>query len=45
MTHLPIVNDVANDLDPALSADGCTLYFASNRGGATLLDIYQATMR
>jgi hypothetical protein len=38
---MPVVNGSANDGDPMLSADGCTLYFASNRGGVYRL--YTAT--
>lgn len=43
-TPLPVpdVNGDGNDGDPHLSADGCTLYFASDRGGD--YDVYVATM-
>jgi hypothetical protein len=32
---IPVVNSDDHDGDPMLSADGCELYFASNRGGGT----------
>ena len=37
------VNGPTNDSDPALSADGLTLYFQSDRAGGTMGDIYVAT--
>jgi len=30
---IPTVNTDSNEFDPQLSADGCDLYFASDRGG------------
>jgi Tol biopolymer transport system component len=30
---IPTVNGASNDGDPVLSADGCELYFASDRNG------------
>jgi len=39
---VPDINGDGNDGDPHLSADGCTLYFASDRGGD--YDVYVATM-
>ncbi len=39
------VNTTASDGDPALSADGCQLYFSSNRAGGTGdFDLYVATV-
>ncbi len=39
--RLPVVNSDAKEMDPFLSADGCELYFVSDRaGGAGGLDLY-----
>jgi len=42
---VPGVNGPEEDGDPQLSADGCTLYFASTRGVGNGYDLYSATMR
>lgn len=42
---VPTVNGNEQDGDPHLSADGCTLYFASNRGSGNTYDIYVSTMQ
>lgn len=40
----PLVNTAASDMSPYLSADGLTLYFASNRpGGCGGYDLYMTT--
>jgi hypothetical protein len=40
----PVVNSASNDFHPALSSDGETLYFASNRGGGPgMIDLYITT--
>ena len=40
----PVVNTPNNEGSPALSRDGTTLYFHSDRpGGAGLLDLYMTT--
>lgn len=40
----PIVNSPSDDVQPAISRDGGTLFFASNRpGGSGLLDLYMST--
>jgi Tol biopolymer transport system component len=42
----PDVNTAANERDPFLTADGCTLYFASDRaGGKGELDFYRASFK
>jgi Tol biopolymer transport system component len=41
---IPNVNSSANDGDPMLSTDGCTLYFASTRGSSPTYDLYSATV-
>jgi hypothetical protein len=39
-----VVNSTANDLQPSLSRDGSTLFFASNRpGGSGLADLWKTT--
>jgi hypothetical protein len=38
------VNSTAQDGDPALSADGCTLYFSSRRAGGADYDLYSASV-
>lgn len=41
--QVPTVNTGGSgDGDPALSADGCTLYFASNRGSGSDWELYAA---
>jgi len=44
-TLVPTIND-SNDADgdPTLSSDGCTLYFASNRGTGGDWDLYASTV-
>jgi WD40 repeat protein len=40
----PVINGASNDIQPYISSDGRTLYFASNRpGGPGLLDLYVTT--
>jgi len=40
----PVVNSTGNDFHPSISADGQTLYFASDRpGGPGLMDLYMTT--
>lgn len=40
----PTVNSTSDEMQPAISRDGRTLFFASNRpGGAGLLDLYMIT--
>lgn len=40
----PVVNSSSDEVQPAISRDGTTLFFASNRpGGAGLLDLYMIT--
>ena len=41
---IPNVNSDDNDGDPFLSADGCTLYFASERKTGDNFDLYTATV-
>ncbi|HEY5924706.1 MAG TPA: hypothetical protein VIV11_23665 [Kofleriaceae bacterium] len=41
VTHLPNLSSAATDYFPTTSADGLTLYFSSNRGAASDLDIYR----
>jgi len=40
-THLAAINSSEEDEDPALSADGCTLYFVSSRDGGRDLFVAQ----
>jgi hypothetical protein len=41
--RVPVVNSDDNDMEPFLSADGCELFFSSNRpGGKGNLDLYRA---
>ncbi|MEJ7603345.1 MAG: hypothetical protein WKG01_35990 [Kofleriaceae bacterium] len=41
--HVPTVSGAEEDQDAALSADGCTLYFVSNRDGNR--DLFMATVK
>lgn len=41
-TNLPVLNTADDEEDPALSADGCTLYFVSDRDGT--LDLWSAAV-
>jgi hypothetical protein len=41
---IPMVNSDVADGDPALSDDGCTLYFSSARAGVGTYDLYQAVV-
>lgn len=43
--HLPAVNTPANEGDPHLSADGCRLYFASDRDLGMDWDLFVAAAR
>lgn len=42
---IPGVNGNDEDGDPQLSADGCTLYFASTRGAGKTYDLFSSAMR
>jgi Tol biopolymer transport system component len=42
--QIPDVNSAAQDGDPVLSADGCTLYFSSRRAGGADYDLYSASV-
>src|ERR1043165_8655128 len=41
---IPTVNSNDNDADPLLSADGCELYFASDRDGGGKYHLFHATV-
>jgi hypothetical protein len=41
---IPTVNSNDNDADPMLSADGCELYFASDRDGGGKYHLFHATV-
>jgi hypothetical protein len=41
-TPMPVLNTADDEEDPALSANGCTLYFVSDRDGS--LDLWSATV-
>ena len=42
--QIPFIAGDSDDNDPVLSADGCTLYFASNRTGSQHYDLYMAQL-
>jgi hypothetical protein len=42
MIPIPVDTDTENEIDPVLSADGCDLYYASNHGHPTVLQLFHA---
>lgn len=42
MTKIPVDVDSESEIDPVLSADGCDLYYASNHGHSTVLQLFHA---